>query len=221
MWRASRVRWWYQRERAWWRRRQSSQCLALPGGGGWLSRRPVSGTVSGIIPGLGGRGLVRERWGGCLGVGAAAEQGGGDGADGQAGHDQHGVPGDRGVEADLGLATCRKFAPAARSYTACKLIADVGLRVNEACKLDLADVKWALGRFGKLHVRHVLTRVSARLSQGRRRLSAGVRTGGPVIDHENRPLIGLSVTEPARAVVYVARTFRCAMRAITDRGKNR
>lgn len=67
----------------------------------------------------------------------------------------------------------------------------------------------------------VLTRGSARLSQGRRRLSAGVRTGGPVIDHENRPLIGLSVTEPARAVVYVARTFRCAMRAITDRGKNR
>src|ERR1039457_2367092 len=56
------------------------------------------------------------------------------------------------------LATCRKFAPAARSYTArsytaCKLMADVGLRVNEACKLDLADVKWDLGLFGKLHVR--------------------------------------------------------------------
>ncbi|MFC7641598.1 site-specific integrase [Streptosporangium lutulentum] len=33
-------------------------------------------------------------------------------------------------------------------------MADVGLRVNEACKLDLADVKWHLGRFGKLHVRH-------------------------------------------------------------------
>jgi hypothetical protein len=54
-------------------------------------------------PELSGRGLVRERWGGCLGVGAASEQGGGDGADGQGGHDQHGVPGDRGVEADLGL----------------------------------------------------------------------------------------------------------------------
>ncbi len=52
------------------------------------------------------------------------------------------------------LATCRKFAPAARNYTACKLMADVGLRVNEACRLDLADVKWDLGRFGKLHVRH-------------------------------------------------------------------
>jgi integrase/recombinase XerD len=29
----------------------------------------------------------------------------------------------------------------------------VGLRVNEACSLDLADFKWELGRFGKLHVR--------------------------------------------------------------------
>ncbi|MGH3808885.1 MAG: site-specific integrase [Pseudonocardiaceae bacterium] len=50
--------------------------------------------------------------------------------------------------------SCRKFAPAARNYTACRLMAEVGLRVNEACKLDLADIKWELGRFGKLHVRH-------------------------------------------------------------------
>jgi site-specific recombinase XerD len=33
-------------------------------------------------------------------------------------------------------------------------MSQVGLRVNEVCKLDLADVKWDLGRFGKLHVRH-------------------------------------------------------------------
>ncbi len=39
------------------------------------------------------------------------------------------------------LATCRKFAPAARSYTACRLLSEVGLRVNEACKLDLPDIK--------------------------------------------------------------------------------
>ncbi len=52
------------------------------------------------------------------------------------------------------LASCRKFAPAARNYTACRLMAEVGLRVNEVCKLDLGDVKWELGRFGKLHVRH-------------------------------------------------------------------
>jgi hypothetical protein len=38
-----------------------------------------------------------------MGAGAAAEPGGGDGADGQGGRDQHGVPGDRGVGADLGL----------------------------------------------------------------------------------------------------------------------
>src|SRR5205085_925747 len=30
----------------------------------------------------------------------------------------------------------------------------VGLRVNEVCHLDLDDVKWELGRFGKLHVRY-------------------------------------------------------------------
>jgi site-specific recombinase XerD len=51
------------------------------------------------------------------------------------------------------LATCRKFAPTARSYTAAKLMSQVGLRVSEACGLDLTDIKWELGRFGKLHVR--------------------------------------------------------------------
>jgi integrase/recombinase XerD len=33
-------------------------------------------------------------------------------------------------------------------------MADVRLRVNQARCLDLADVKWDLGRFGKPHVRH-------------------------------------------------------------------
>jgi integrase len=52
------------------------------------------------------------------------------------------------------LATCRKFAPTARNDAAARLLAEIGLRVNEACNLDLADIKWELGRFGKLHVRH-------------------------------------------------------------------
>ncbi len=52
------------------------------------------------------------------------------------------------------LATCRKFAPAARNYAVARLAADVGLRINEIRMLDLADVRWELGRFGKLHVRH-------------------------------------------------------------------
>jgi integrase/recombinase XerD len=52
------------------------------------------------------------------------------------------------------LATCRKFAPAARNYAAARLMAEVGLRVNEARCLDPDDVRWDLGRFGKLHVRH-------------------------------------------------------------------
>jgi len=52
------------------------------------------------------------------------------------------------------LASCRKFAPAARNYAVARLAADVGLRVNEARMLDLDDVRWELGRFGKLNVRH-------------------------------------------------------------------
>ncbi|MFF8604052.1 tyrosine-type recombinase/integrase [Streptomyces sp. NPDC015232] len=51
------------------------------------------------------------------------------------------------------LATCRKFAPAARNYAVARLSADVGLRINEARMLDLDDVRWDLGRFGKLNVR--------------------------------------------------------------------
>jgi integrase/recombinase XerD len=51
------------------------------------------------------------------------------------------------------LTTCRKFGPTARNYVAAQLMSRVGLRVNEARNLDLADVKWELGRFGKLHVR--------------------------------------------------------------------
>jgi integrase/recombinase XerD len=52
------------------------------------------------------------------------------------------------------LVTCRKFAPTARNYTVARLLSEVGLRVNEARCLDLTDVKWELGRFGKLHVRY-------------------------------------------------------------------
>ncbi|WP_234352334.1 MULTISPECIES: hypothetical protein [unclassified Streptomyces] len=48
---------------------------------------------------------------------------------------------DRGGE----LATCRKFAPTARNHTASKLMSQVGLRVSEACGLDLEDIKGDLG----------------------------------------------------------------------------
>jgi len=51
-----------------------------------------------------------------LDVGAAPEQGGGDGADGQGGHDQHGVPGDRGVEPDLGLIEAEGVFPGPESF---------------------------------------------------------------------------------------------------------
>jgi site-specific recombinase XerD len=51
------------------------------------------------------------------------------------------------------LTSCRKFGPTARNYVAAQLMSQVGLRVNEVRNLDLADIKWELGRFGKLHVR--------------------------------------------------------------------
>lgn len=52
------------------------------------------------------------------------------------------------------LESCRKFATAARNYAACRLMEKVGLRINELRMLDFDDVRWELGRFGKLHVRH-------------------------------------------------------------------
>jgi site-specific recombinase XerD len=51
------------------------------------------------------------------------------------------------------LAGARKFMPSARNYTAARLWSLVGLRIGETSKLDLLDVKWELGAFGKLHVR--------------------------------------------------------------------
>lgn len=66
--------------------------------------------------GVGGRRLVWLDRGGCLGVGAPAEQGRGDGADGQRGHDQHGVPGDCVVEADLGLAEAEAALPGSEIF---------------------------------------------------------------------------------------------------------
>lgn len=52
------------------------------------------------------------------------------------------------------LRTCRKFATAARNYAAAKLMSEVGVRINECRRLGLDDVKWDVGRFGKMHVRY-------------------------------------------------------------------
>src|SRR5437764_627554 len=54
-------------------------------------------------PGLGGWCLVRPVRRRRLGVSAVLEAGGGDCADGEGGHDQHGVTRDRGVEPGLAL----------------------------------------------------------------------------------------------------------------------
>jgi integrase/recombinase XerD len=44
--------------------------------------------------------------------------------------------------------------PDGTEYAVARLAADVGLRINEIRMLDLADVRWELGRFGRLNVRH-------------------------------------------------------------------
>lgn len=51
------------------------------------------------------------------------------------------------------MATTRRFATCARNYAAAKVLADMGLRINEARMLDLDDIHPELGRFGKLAVR--------------------------------------------------------------------
>ncbi|MFE3526375.1 hypothetical protein ACFXOD_33135 [Streptomyces sp. NPDC059161] len=50
------------------------------------------------------------------------------------------------------LATCRKFAPTARNYAAAKLMSQVGLRVSEACGLDLDDIKCRRPQYAELLV---------------------------------------------------------------------
>ena len=62
-------------------------------------------------PGVFRRSLVRgDRWRG-LRISAVAQQGGGDRADGQGGHDQHDVAGDRGVEPGLALVQAEAVLP--------------------------------------------------------------------------------------------------------------
>ena len=48
------------------------------------------------------------------------------------------------------MLTARKYAPAARNYTAMRLASLIGPRVSELCLLSMRDVCWELGRFGKI-----------------------------------------------------------------------
>ncbi|GAA2612216.1 hypothetical protein SMC26_10150 [Actinomadura fulvescens] len=51
------------------------------------------------------------------------------------------------------IATARKYAPAARDYALFRTLYHAGLRSEEASLLDLPDVHFDRGPFGKLHVR--------------------------------------------------------------------
>ena len=51
------------------------------------------------------------------------------------------------------IGTARKYAPAARDYAMFRTLYHAGLRADEAARLDLCDVHFTRGPFGKLHVR--------------------------------------------------------------------
>jgi site-specific recombinase XerD len=51
------------------------------------------------------------------------------------------------------IATARKYAPAARDYALFRTLYHAGLRSDEASMLDLPDLHFGRGPFGKLHVR--------------------------------------------------------------------
>jgi site-specific recombinase XerD len=51
------------------------------------------------------------------------------------------------------IATARKFAPAGRDYALFRTLYHAGLRADEAASLELADLHFGRGPFGKIHVR--------------------------------------------------------------------
>jgi len=61
------------------------------------------------------------------------------------------------------IGSARKYAPAARGYALFRTLYHAGLRSDEASKLEIADVYFGRGPFGKLHVR----------------FGKGARTSGP------------------------------------------
>jgi site-specific recombinase XerD len=51
------------------------------------------------------------------------------------------------------IATARKFGPAGRDYALFRTLYHAGLRADEASSLELADMHFGRGPFGKIHVR--------------------------------------------------------------------
>jgi site-specific recombinase XerD len=51
------------------------------------------------------------------------------------------------------IATARKFGPAGRDYALFRTLYHAGLRADEAASLELADLHFDRGPFGKIHVR--------------------------------------------------------------------
>ena len=51
------------------------------------------------------------------------------------------------------IATARKFGPAGRDYALFRTLYHAGLRADETASLELQDLHFGRGPFGKIHVR--------------------------------------------------------------------
>ncbi|WP_406162309.1 tyrosine-type recombinase/integrase [Streptomyces sp. NBC_01005] len=51
------------------------------------------------------------------------------------------------------LSSARKYGPMARNYTAMRLASLIGPRISELCLLNIDDIHWDLGEFGKVLLR--------------------------------------------------------------------
>ncbi|MBB5866724.1 integrase [Allocatelliglobosispora scoriae] len=117
------------------------------------------------------------------------------------------------------LLTCRKYRVAARSYAMARLMEKVGPRVNETCQLDLTDVHWELGRFGKLHIR---AGKGSRGSGARQRMTPLINGADVLLRWYIEDIWGLFGDDPyrLRAPLFLSERHNrdCSCMRLTDDG---
>jgi site-specific recombinase XerD len=119
---------------------------------------------------------------------------------------------------DLGSA--RKYAPAARNYATARLASLIGPRVSELCLLQIGDVRFDLGPFGK-----VLLRGKGRRGQKKERLAPLINGSRGLLEwwlsgprwefdeHLDDPAAPLFPSERRHAGAVSARVSENALRA--------
>jgi site-specific recombinase XerD len=118
------------------------------------------------------------------------------------------------------LPAVRKYAPGARNYTASRLTSLIGPRVSELCLLQVGDVRFDLGTFGK-----VLLRGKGRRGQKKERLVPLINGSRALLewwlagprwefdDHADDPAAPLFPSERRHAGAVSARVRENALRA--------